>query len=60
MVDKLVKKHLTEFNYKKSIKETTCYYIVEYMPKDAMILGGGIIATVCKENCKIIDYKLFQ
>ena len=60
MVDKLVKKNRTEFNYKKMIKETKCFYIVEYMPKDTMVIGGGIIATICKKECKIISYKLSQ
>lgn len=33
MVDKLVKKHKIDSEYKKTIKETNCCYIVEYRQK---------------------------
>jgi hypothetical protein len=59
-VDKLVKKHKIDLNFKKKIKETTCCYIVEYWPKDTMTLGGGIKAIVCKQNCEVINYQLYQ
>jgi hypothetical protein len=60
MVDKLVKKHKVNHEYKKTIKETSCCYIVEYWPKDTMMLGGGIKAIIYKDNCEIITYRLYQ
>jgi hypothetical protein len=59
-VDKLVKKRKINLEYKKTIKETICCYIVEYWPTDTMTLGGGIKAVVCKQNCEVINYKLYQ
>ena len=59
-VDKLVKRHKSDLDYKKTIKETTCCYIVQYWPKDTMVLGGGIKAIVCKQNCEITNYILYQ
>lgn len=59
-VDKIAKRHKLNSNYKKTIKETTCCYIVEYWPKDTMVLGGGVKAVICKKNCEIINCKLYQ
>lgn len=59
-VDELAKKHKANYEYRKTIREVPCCYIVEYQPKDSTALGGGIKAIVCKENCKITTYKLYQ
>lgn len=59
-IDKLAKKHKINLECKKTIKETTCCYIVEYWPKDTMTLGGGIKAIVCKKNCEVTNYILYQ
>lgn len=60
MVDKLVKKHKVNAEYKKAVKEIRCCYIVEYWPKNTMMLGGGIKAIIYKDNCEILTYRLYQ
>lgn len=59
-VDKLVKRHKVSSGYKKTIKETGCCYIVEYLPKDTMTIGGGIKAIVCKKSFEVTNFIRYQ
>ena len=59
-VDKLVKRHKSSSGYNKTITETGCCYIVEYWPKDTMVIGGGVKAIVCKESCEITNFIRYQ
>lgn len=59
-VDALAKKNRINYDHRKTIREEACCYIVEYWPKDSTTLGGGLKAIVCKEDCKITHYKLYQ
>ena len=42
------------------IDETTDYYIIKYILKDTMSLGGGAEMKILKKDCKIVDGKLYQ
>lgn len=44
----------------KTIDESPDYYVIKYMPKDTMGLGGGAEIKVSKKDCKIVDKKLYQ
>ena len=59
-VDKLLKRRKVSSEYKKTVKETECCYIVEYWPKDTMVIGGGVKAIVCKESCEITNLIRYQ
>ena len=60
-VDKLAKKHKANYEYRKTIKEVPCCYIVEYQPKDSTALGGGIKAQSLRHQSaqenKISDFQ---
>lgn len=36
------------------------FYIIKYMPKDSLSLGGGAEIKVSKKGCTIIDQKFYQ
>ena len=59
-VDKLLKRRKVSSEYKKTVKETECCYIVEYWPKDTMVIGGGVKAIVCKESYEITNLIRYQ
>lgn len=42
------------------LQEDSVYYIIEYLPKDTMLLGGGGKFKVSKSECKIIEIDLYQ
>ena len=44
----------------REITETDKSFVVQYLPKDTSIRGGGLQFEVSKEECKVIDVKRYQ
>lgn len=42
------------------IEEDNLHFVIEYLPKDSMILGGGGKFTILKSDCKIVEQKFYQ
>ena len=42
------------------MEEDSLHFVIEYLPKDTMILGGGGKFKVLKSDCKIVEQKFYQ
>ncbi len=60
--DKLIEKKgnlkVSEMNVK--IEKDSLHFVIEYLPKDTMMLGGGGKFKVLKSDCKIVEQKFYQ
>lgn len=43
-----------------TVEEDILHFVIEYLPKDTMILGGGGKFKVLKSDCKIVEQKFYQ
>ena len=60
--DKVIEKKgsLKVIDMNVTVEEDSLHFIIEYLPKDTMILGGGGKFKVLKSDCKIVEQKFYQ
>ena len=44
----------------RTVTELDSVFLIQYMPKDTIMIGGGGEIKVSKERCKILDIKFYQ
>ena len=44
----------------RSVTELDSVFLVQYMPKDTIMRGGGGEIKISKETCELLDVKFYQ